>query len=98
MYEAEFTHDGDRCTFEVLLARMGLVDPALHAVAEIVHDIDLRDEKYDRPETAGVRSTITGICVMHREDLARIKAGDALFDSLHAFFSLRRTGKKGARS
>ena len=95
MYDAEFTHDGDRCTFEVLLERMGLDDAALHAIAEIVHDIDLRDEKYGRQETAGVRSAITGLCVVHRDDSARMAAGTVLFDSLHAFFSLRPLGKKG---
>ena len=95
MYDAEFTHDGDRCTFEVLLERMGLGDAALRAIAEVVHDIDLRDEKYGRDETAGVRSAITGLCVVHREDSARIAAGTALFESLYAFFSLRRSGGPG---
>src|SRR5262249_18945321 len=54
MYEAEFTHDGDRCSFEVLLDRLGVDDAALRPIAEIVHDIDLRDEKFGREETAGV--------------------------------------------
>jgi hypothetical protein len=95
MYDAEFTHDGDRCTFEVLLERMGIEDAALRAVGEIVHDIDLRDEKFGREETAGVRSSLTGLCVVHRDDMARITAGTGLFDSLYAFFSLRPSGKKG---
>jgi hypothetical protein len=95
MYDAEFTHDGDRCTFEVLLERMAIEDAALRAIGEIIHDIDLRDDKFGREETAGVRSAITGLCVVHRDDVARITAGTALFDSLHAFFSLRPLGKKG---
>jgi len=95
MYDAEFTHDGDRCTFEVLLERMGIVDPALRAIADIVHDIDLRDEKFAREETAGVRSSITGLCVVHRDDEARIAAGTALLDALYAFFSRRPAGRKG---
>src|SRR5512143_2569890 len=37
MFEAEFTHEGDACTFEVLLARFKLDEPALHAVAAVVH-------------------------------------------------------------
>jgi hypothetical protein len=94
MYDAEFTHVGDRCTFEVLLLRMSLgEDPALRAIAEIVHDIDLRDEKYARPETAGVQSTVTGICTGVRDDLARITAATPLFDGLYTFFSRSRTGK-----
>ena len=88
MYEAEFTHVGDRCTFEVLLERMGIEDSALRAIADIVHDIDLRDEKYGREETAGVRSAITGICASSREDVERMSKGSTLFDSLYAFFSV----------
>lgn len=94
MYDAEFTHIGDRCSFEVLLARMGLTDPALVAIGEIVHDIDLRDEKYGRPETVGIASTITGICSGTRDDLARIEAATPVFEGLHAFFSLRARKKE----
>src|SRR5690349_17856540 len=47
MFEAEFTHEGDRCSFEVMLERFGLRDPALAAIAELVHDIDLKDAKYE---------------------------------------------------
>jgi Chromate resistance exported protein len=43
MFEADFTHEGDRCTFEVLLQRLKLNHPALRPIAEIVHDIDLKD-------------------------------------------------------
>jgi len=94
MYDAEFTHVGERCTFEVLISRMGLEeDGALVAIAEIVHDIDLRDEKYARPETAGIQSTVTGICSGTRHDLARIAAATPLFDGLYAFFSRSRTEK-----
>src|SRR5262249_27879711 len=45
MFQAEFTHEGDKCTFEVLLGRTALKDPALRAIGEIIHDIDLRDNK-----------------------------------------------------
>src|SRR5262249_27331501 len=48
MFEGEFTHEGDHCTFEVLTARAGLNDSALVAIGEIVHDIDLKDAKFAR--------------------------------------------------
>jgi hypothetical protein len=96
MYDAEFTHIGERCTFEVLLARMGLNEPALVAIGEIVHDIDLRDEKYARPETVGVASTIAGICCGVRDDLARIEAATAMFEGLYAFFLLKARKKERA--
>ena len=57
MFKAEFTHEGDRCSFEVLLERIGLNDPALVSIAEIVHDIDLKDSKFGREQTAGIAPT-----------------------------------------
>lgn len=94
MYEAEFTHVGERCSFEVLRLKMGLEnDTGLQAIAEIVHDIDLKDEKYARPETAGVSSAIIGICGSIRDDEARIAAATPLFDGLYAFFGRQRLGK-----
>ncbi len=86
MFQAEFTHDGDRCTFEVLLARLKVSDPALQAIGEIVHDIDLKDAKFDRPEAPGVDRVITGICRANKEDGARLERGSALFDDLYASF------------
>jgi len=89
MFEAEFTHVGDRCTFEVLVERMGLRDPALVAIGEIIHDLDLRDDKFGREETAGVRSTIDGICTVARDDEQRIAAASPMLDGLYSHFSLR---------
>ena len=53
MYQGEFTHEGDRCTFETLLARFGLTDPALRTLGEIIHDVDCKDEKFGRARRPG---------------------------------------------
>jgi hypothetical protein len=90
MFDAEFTHEGDRCSFEVLMTRAGLDDPALTAIAEIVHDIDLKDEKFGREEAAGIKTLINGICADTRDDEERLVRGAAIFDSLYAVFSRRR--------
>src|SRR5207253_1120682 len=50
MYAAEHTHVGELCTFEVLLERFGVGDVGLQIIAEIVHDIDLKDSKFGREE------------------------------------------------
>src|SRR5262249_23000328 len=68
MFEAEFTHEGDRCTFEVLLQHLKLTDAALRPIAEIIHDIDLKDSKFGRAETPGIERLIAGICSAHKED------------------------------
>src|SRR3712207_9392858 len=86
MYEAEFTHEGDRCTFEVLLARLGLGEPALRAIAEIVHDIDLKDGKFGRPEADGIRTLIAGICAATGDDEERLARGGAGFGDLPSPF------------
>ena len=90
MFEAEFTHEGDRCTFEVLLARLDLNDKALTAIAEIVHDIDLRDAKFGREETGGIAHLITGLCQSSKDDAQRLARGAAVFDDLYEYFRKRR--------
>jgi hypothetical protein len=89
MFDAEFTHEGDLCTFEVLLARMGKEDPALRLIADMVHDIDLRDGKFGREETGGFTALVTGICLQHRDDSARLEAGSAMLDALYRAFGQR---------
>lgn len=86
MYEAEFTHEGDRCTFEVLIERVGLSDPGLGPIAEIVHDIDLKDAKFAREETPGIDRIIAGIAMAHKDDEARLARGAAVFDDLYEYF------------
>ncbi|MCC6464431.1 MAG: chromate resistance protein [Planctomycetes bacterium] len=83
MFEAEFTHEGDACTFEVLLARFGLADAALTHISEIIHDIDIKDGKYSRPETTGVAAAFSGLAARHGNDPARLRAGFALLDDLY---------------
>jgi hypothetical protein len=83
MFEGEYTHEGDRCTFEVLLQRAGLHDDALAAIGEIIHDIDLKDGKYGREETAGIRVVMAGIAAGQRDDEERLARGGAVLDDLY---------------
>jgi len=92
MFEGEFTHRGDRCTFEVLLSHAALSDPALSAIGEIVHDIDLKDDKYGHAETAGVKSLITGIATPGTDDEQRLARGAVLLDGLYDSFAIKKSG------
>jgi hypothetical protein len=90
MFKAEVTHEGDKCSFEVLLERIGSNDAALRAIADIVHDIDLKDGKFGREQTAGIAHVVAGICMSHKEDLARIDRGSAVFDDTYEYFRKKR--------
>ena len=93
MFEAEFTHEGDRCTFEVLLSRAGFEnDRGLAAIAEIVHDIDLKHGKFGRAEAEGIKTLIEGICSSTNDDDERLSRGAAIFEDLY-----RSLGQKRAR-
>ena len=91
MFEAEFTHEGDRCTYEVLLLRAGLKDAALAAIGEIVHDIDLKDAKFAREEAPGIAHLIDGLAASGIQDAQKLERGGALFDDLYAYFRGRRS-------
>jgi hypothetical protein len=83
MYQGEFTHVGDRCTFETLLAHFGLDEPALQAIAEIVHDIDIKDGKFGRSETSGVDAVLRGIVLQVPRDADRVERAALVFDGLY---------------
>ena len=84
MFEAEYTHEGDRCTFETLLERSGLRDRALRGVAEIVHDIDCKDAKFGREEAPGVAAVLRGLVRAYPDDATRLERGAQAFDNLYA--------------
>lgn len=90
MFDAEFTHEGDACTFEVLVQRLALEQPGLAEIAEIIHDIDIKDAKFGRPETAGVAALIAGLCLTCDSDAERLTRGFALFDGLRAYFARKK--------
>ncbi|MEW6674290.1 MAG: chromate resistance protein ChrB domain-containing protein [Thermodesulfobacteriota bacterium] len=91
MFGGEYTHEGDCCTFEVMLQRLQLKNRALVPMAEVVHDIDLKDDKYGRPETGGFNALLTGLVASQAADDQRLAEGMRLFDNLYAFYK----GSKG---
>ncbi len=84
MFEAEYGHGEGRCTFETLLQAFVLKDPAVAAIAEMVHDLDLKDGRYGRPEAEGLGRLLAGIAALHRGDPDRLAQGGAVLDALYA--------------
>jgi len=83
MRGAEFTHVGDLCTFEVLVKTFGIKDRSVKKIAELVHDLDLKDDKYGNRETGGVEGILSGIRKSGRNDADILEKGMAVFELLY---------------
>ncbi len=89
MFEGEFTHQRDLCTFEVLIARHNLLaeNPGLQPIGEMVHDIDLKDTRYLRPETSGLSRMLDGLCARVPDDETRLAQGSQIFEALYQSYA-----------
>jgi len=94
MRGADFGHHGNLCTFETMVLRFGLSDPALQAMGEIVHEIDIRDGVYSRPEISGIDVILKGWLLEKFSDQELESHGLVLFQGLYA--SLSRQVRSGA--
>ena len=84
MFEAEYTHEGVACTFEVLLDAFGLrPSAALSAIAQIVHDIDFKEEAFGRAETAETVRALNELYTEYAADDERLEHGVVLFEQLY---------------
>jgi hypothetical protein len=93
MYGAEFTHRGEDCTFETMIKEFGLDgDAGLREIGEIVHDIDLKDNKFNRSEAAGLQSIIRGLADLLKNDRKLVQQCFPIFDGLYELFG--RGGEK----
>ncbi len=93
----EFGHQGEDCTFETLLKRFGLKDRALHVLAEIVHDADLKDAKFGRDEIKGIDVVLKGLATTNPDDQALLTQGMLIFDAMHASIAGSGTPRRGPR-
>jgi hypothetical protein len=84
MMDVEFTHHGDDCTFETLLKRFAIPDPAARRIGEMIHDADLEDSKFQRPECAGIDLLCKGWARLGLSDAEILERGFACFDALYA--------------
>ena len=96
MFDGEYTHKGELCTFEVLLRSFEITEAALRPIAEMVHDVDLKVETHGRPETAGFEQLVNAIAMGHREDEVRLARASAVLDDLYELFKRKRPDRARA--
>jgi len=98
MYTGEFSHHGESCTFEVLADRFGVKSPSIVKLGQIVHDLDMKDEKYGPPEAAAVGRMVEGLRSLHADDATLLERGMAMFEALARSFESDEAVRTRARS
>lgn len=89
MVDVEFSHHGDYCTFETLVRRFGIEDKAVQKIAEMIHDADLEDAKFQRSECMGIDRVLKGWARSGMRDDQILQHGLECFDGLYRFLQRR---------
>jgi hypothetical protein len=89
MRGVDLGHHGGDCTFETILRRYDLTDPVLWKLAEIVHEADLDDERYDAPEAPGLDVVLRGLSMVTADDHRTLELTHPLFDGLYEYHRRR---------
>jgi len=83
MFGVEFSHHGEDCTFETLVKRFGITDKAILKIAEMVHDADLEDGKFQTTECVGIDQVLKGWARSGLGNEELLKRGGDCFDGLY---------------
>jgi len=85
MRGVELSHHGESCTFETMLDRYDLDDPALEGIARIVHEADLEDERFDAPEARGLDVIVRGLSMVAESDERMLELSGPIYDGLYEY-------------
>jgi hypothetical protein len=97
MPDVEFGHHGSECTFETLLRKFGIHDPAAVYVGQVVHDLDLKEARYGHPETATLGTLVDGLRESASDDKGLLADGMRLIEALYRSVS-HATSEPAAKS
>jgi hypothetical protein len=85
MRGVQLSHHGGDCSFETVLRHYDLADPVLWKIAELVHEADIDDERFDAPEAAGMDVMLRGLSMTCDDDRVLELTGP-LFDGLYEYY------------
>ena len=97
-FEAEFGHHGTQCTFETLCDRFAVDDPAVRHIGRIVHDLDLKENKFNEAETATIGRLVEGLRRAQSDDGALLRSGIDVFEALYQSLAMVERAKSGGTS
>lgn len=87
MADVEFGHHGSHCSFETLAHRFGVVEPAVKRIAEIVHDLDLKETRFGPAETLAVGRIVEGLRASGATDADLLERGGGVIEALYQSFA-----------
>jgi hypothetical protein len=87
MYVGDFSHQGSLCTFETLAERFDLREPSVVRIGQIVHDLDLKENRFATPEAPAVDRLVSGLQALHTDDQVLLQHGIEMFAALANSFS-----------
>ena len=88
MFGVDLSHTDGGCTFETLCSAFSIDEPAVSRIAAVVHDLDLKDERFGAPEAATIGAIIEGLRLAYSDDDELLDQGMTLFDSLYRSFEI----------
>jgi hypothetical protein len=91
--EVELGHHEGKCSFEAIVAKYGLTDPALHRLARIVHAADIAEELQTDPLAPGLEAIATGFGLLFPDDQANLERQFVVYDALYAWCRLEVAGQ-----
>ena len=91
MRGVELGHHGTKCSFEAIVAKYDLTDPALLALAAIVHGADVKKDMAKTPESAGLEALATGFRLLCHDDHEALELEFPMYDALYAILKKRLT-------
>lgn len=83
MFGVVLSHEGNSCTFETLLRRFSIGGNALVRIGQIVHNLDLKDDRFETPEATAVGRLIEGLRQIHTDDHKLLEHGIEMFEALY---------------
>jgi hypothetical protein len=98
MPDVEFGHHGAHCTFETLMQRFAITDPAVTSVSHVVHDLDLKETRFAMPEGAAIKRIVDGLRAAYVDDHELLQRGMEVIDALYRSFASEGSRRNGRRT
>ena len=99
MPDVEFGHHGSECTFETLVRRFRISDAGVTRLAQMVHDLDLKEDRYGLPEGIALGRLVEGLRAAFADDAELLDQGIVMMEALYRSYARDGTSQpKRARS